>query len=320
MAPTGSPAYATLTDMGGCPSKWVAGSNIYMEGDKVSSEGLVFECRPFPYSLHCGQDGYEPISEGEAWKISWSMVGYCDGTIAPTSSPSFDPAIVSGCPDVWVASTYEADDLVSVVVQNSPEVQFMYKCRGWPHPRYCGQYSPIADGGDQGWEILGRCHGTISPTCSDSYSEECHFTFSLIEGTFLLPGHSQPVSEIGSGMPDVEFVPGLATHLLSGLSAHFRTHDVSAQILRAEITDISDAVVTFNVHIDHLSTVPVETFERAISQALIADSSLSPFVGLPGAAMNDYIRTLPSTSGRALQQNCNNNYPCSVIGYDCLPP
>ena len=171
MAPTGSPAYATLTDMGGCPSKWVKGANKYEEGDKVSAEGLVFECRTFPYSLHCGQDGYEPISEanGEAWKESWSVVGYCDGTIAPTSSPSFDPANVSGCPDVWVAGTYEADDLVSVVVQTSPEVKFVYKCRGWPFSGYCSQFSPIADGGDQGWEIVGKCDGTISPTASPSF-------------------------------------------------------------------------------------------------------------------------------------------------------
>jgi len=174
MAPTGSPDYSTLTNMGGCPSAWEGGANAYEAGDEVSSEGLVFECRAFPSSSHCGQDGYEPISEanGQAWKDAWIVVGYCDGTIAPTTAPSYDPANVGGCPVPWAAGnidTYEVDDLVSVVVQTSPEVKLIYKCKKWPFSFYCGQYSPIDDGGDQGWDVVGKCDGTIAPTASPSF-------------------------------------------------------------------------------------------------------------------------------------------------------
>mmetsp|Transcript_29431 Transcript_29431/g.66001 ORF Transcript_29431/g.66001 Transcript_29431/m.66001 type:complete len:578 (+) Transcript_29431:313-2046(+) len=181
MAPTGSPAFTTLTDMGGCPSKWAAGAT-YEEGDKVSSGGLVFECRAFPFSSHCGQAGYEPISEanGEAWKDAWTVAGYCDGTISPTSAPSFDPANVSGCPVAWAAGNQDAyvgDDLVSVVVQTTPEVKFVYKCKDWPFSGFCGQFSPIADGGDQGWEIVGKCEGSISPTSSPTFD-----SVSLVSG------------------------------------------------------------------------------------------------------------------------------------------
>ena len=140
----------------------------------MSAEGLVFECLAFPQSSHCGQAGYEPISEtnGGAWKEAWTVAGYCDGTISPTSAPSFNPANVGGCPDAWAAgdqNKYGEDDLVSVVVQTSPEVKFVYKCKAWPFSGYCGQFSPEVDGGDQGWDIVGKCEGTVSPTASPSF-------------------------------------------------------------------------------------------------------------------------------------------------------
>merc|ERR1719337_678662 len=50
MSPTASPNFSTLTDAGGCPDAWEAGVNKYEENDKVSKNGLVFQCAAFPSS------------------------------------------------------------------------------------------------------------------------------------------------------------------------------------------------------------------------------------------------------------------------------
>jgi len=88
MSPTGSPAYTTLTDAGGCPDAWEAGVNKYEENDKVSKNGLVFQCAAFPFSGFCGQTGYEPMPDDgtEYWKDAWTVVGYCSGTISVSIS------------------------------------------------------------------------------------------------------------------------------------------------------------------------------------------------------------------------------------------
>lgn len=87
ISPTASPNFSTLTDAGGCPDVWEAGVNKYEENDKVSKNGLVFQCAAFPYSGFCGQVGYEPMPDDgtEFWKDAWTVVGYCSGTISVSS-------------------------------------------------------------------------------------------------------------------------------------------------------------------------------------------------------------------------------------------
>jgi hypothetical protein len=178
IAPTSSPSFVSLPNMGGCPDTWSVKSGIdaYEEGDRVSSGELVYQCKAWPYSGHCGQAGYEPDvnpATPDAWRDAWTVVGYCMGSIGPTSSPSFDPAkSVGACPDDWGRGSntaYEEGDMVSVTVSNTPLRKVAYKCKAWPFSGYCGQFNPTQFGGDQGWTLAGSCLGSIGPTASPSF-------------------------------------------------------------------------------------------------------------------------------------------------------
>ena len=140
-APTSSPNFVALPDMGGCPAVWertIDMADDYNEGDHVSASGLVFQCKPWPYSSHCGQDGYAPGTNPAtpgAWRLAWIAVGHCSGSIAPTNSPIIDNSI-GNCPDEWTRQpndAYEAGDMVSVVVSASPLRKVAYACKQWPY-------------------------------------------------------------------------------------------------------------------------------------------------------------------------------------------
>lgn len=90
MAPSPSPQLSdssTLINYGGCPDVWNGSSEWmlaggYEEGDLVSVDGLVFQCKPWPYALNCGQDGYQPREDPAtpgAWRVSNSdhIIGLC---------------------------------------------------------------------------------------------------------------------------------------------------------------------------------------------------------------------------------------------------
>jgi hypothetical protein len=105
ISPTSSPNYNLVT-FGGCPSEYST-SVHYKAGDLVSSNGVVFRCRPFPYSSWCSHDGYAPHTGSDATRnagsAAWETLGVCDGTMSPTSAPNFDTlADLSGCPMEWV--------------------------------------------------------------------------------------------------------------------------------------------------------------------------------------------------------------------------
>jgi len=174
LTPTAAPSFVTLGDLGGCPEEWSPKMppEGYEEGDRVSSMGMVYSCKAWPMSAHCGQAGYEPnvdpASPG-AWKDAWAVAGYCSGTGVPTASPNFDVANVAVCPGEWVAGTntaYEEGDMVSVSVSTTPIRKVAYKCKAWPYSGYCGQFSPTEYGGNQGWALVGSCNGSIGPTMS----------------------------------------------------------------------------------------------------------------------------------------------------------
>lgn len=57
--PTSAHMYDALEEIAGCPAEYTANTN-YEESDRVSSNGLVYQCKSFPLSRHCSQSGYEP--------------------------------------------------------------------------------------------------------------------------------------------------------------------------------------------------------------------------------------------------------------------
>lgn len=180
ITPTSSPSFVTLENLGGCPDSWMVTSagDAYEENDIVEARGLVFSCRAWPFSGFCGQAGYEPLVDSgtpDAWKDAWELVGFCSGSIGPTSSPNFDELeTVGACPEEWVQGdqlSYEPDDIVSVSVSLSPIKKVVYRCRAWPNSNHCGQHAPDVFGGELGWSLSGSCEGSIGPTSSPSFDE-----------------------------------------------------------------------------------------------------------------------------------------------------
>ena len=94
LAPSSSPNFASLTNLGGCPEEWEAMivGEAYEESDTVSSQDLVFSCKRWPYSTHCGQQGYEPMTNSatpDAWKTAWILTGYSMmGQFRPHPAPT----------------------------------------------------------------------------------------------------------------------------------------------------------------------------------------------------------------------------------------
>jgi hypothetical protein len=143
--------------------------------DKVSVEltathSVVYKCSGDVHqSRYCNQ--YEP---GNDFKLGWNLIGYCDGTIAPTGSPNFSSLAEtgSGCPKEYdVATTYEEGDRVSLVVSDTPDRAVVYECKGWPNGAYCNagpNFAPDSANVNLGWTLKGYCDGTISPTISPS--------------------------------------------------------------------------------------------------------------------------------------------------------
>ena len=89
IAPSSSPVYLALADAGGCPGAY-ASSTSYEQGDRVSKTGLVYQCKEWPMSTHCTEQGYEAdTSVGTSrqildyWKSALTVVGHCIGSIAP---------------------------------------------------------------------------------------------------------------------------------------------------------------------------------------------------------------------------------------------
>ena len=160
----------------GCPSAWVSGT-VYTAGAMVSTGGKSFQCNAYPMSLFCGQTGYEPNTEkfGGAYKLAWTTIGTCVGTLAPTTaSPSVTPVYTVGgaCPAAYAAgATYSAGSKVTTVTAGGKNV---YQCKAFPYSGYCGQagYEPNGTYGSMGWTLLGVCDpvATDSPTAAPTAS------------------------------------------------------------------------------------------------------------------------------------------------------
>ena len=179
ISPTGTPTFDPA-NVSGCPEEFTAGTE-YEPGDKVSvtpqgeDYGKIYQCKSWPAGAHCGQDGYSPANIDSMWKDAWTYVGGCYGTIAPTGTPTFDPANLNGCPEAFDSTvTYEAGDKVSVTPQGE-DYGKIYKCKPWPNNARCNQdgYSPADDEPEQwsqAWTYEGGCYGTISPTQAPTFT------------------------------------------------------------------------------------------------------------------------------------------------------
>ncbi|KAL7527742.1 hypothetical protein ACHAXR_002106, partial [Thalassiosira sp. AJA248-18] len=183
IAPTKSPSFVTLANVGGCPGEYVAGTE-YDENDKISKDGYVYQCKVSPTNLFCGLTGYEP-QIGPSWNDAWDLIGYCNGTITPTTSPIFVNMMdAGGCPSEYSSNEeYQEGDKVS-------HNKFVYECKKAPLSEHCSQngYAPGVLGTSwlEAWTVVGYCDGTIAPTTSPIFVTlvdvgGCHVEFLVGE-------------------------------------------------------------------------------------------------------------------------------------------
>ena len=170
IAPTQAPNFATLTDHLGCPEAY-SDAATYEASDKVSvdldgTNSLVWQCSSdIHLARYCSQN--EPGAG-----LGWTLIGHCNGSMAPTQSPNFATLtdIGSGCPPAYdEAETYESGDVASMVLSSDPERVIVYECKMWPEGAYCNagpNFAPGSDNSDMGWMVKGSCTGTMSPSAA----------------------------------------------------------------------------------------------------------------------------------------------------------
>ena len=87
---TVSPTEATATEgddqvLQGCPPDYTT-SSPYVGGSVVAFEGTIYQCIDGPSYQYCGQYSYRPA--GPYSDVVWNVLGKCDGTYSPTTSPT----------------------------------------------------------------------------------------------------------------------------------------------------------------------------------------------------------------------------------------
>ena len=155
-APTSKPTHAAWSGAG-CPKAWVDGGS-YESGEMAEVDGVAYKCSDAAFvNAWCGNSNYKP-GDSLYWEQAWTLLGSCDGTIAPTSSPVYVSLTdAGGCPDEYVAgSTYEENDKVAV---NG----IVYKCRAWPNSAWCSMdgYEPDGVNSGDAWTRVGYCDGEL---------------------------------------------------------------------------------------------------------------------------------------------------------------
>ena len=151
---TQAPTPTAMWSGEGCPKAWVSNGS-YKEGELAEVDGVVYQCSTSHASVWCGNMNYKP-GDSLYWEESWTVLGSCDGTIAPTTSPNYQSlAHYGGCPDEFVSGTaYEADDKVTVG-------SIVYQCRSWPSSAWCSMYEPGSANSKEAWTIVGYCEGEM---------------------------------------------------------------------------------------------------------------------------------------------------------------
>jgi hypothetical protein len=160
--PTTSPTHP-IWEKVGCPEAFDDSlATTYSEAQVVENNGVVYECKPWPQTARCNQNGWQP-GTGDFWEEAWVVLGSCEGTIAPTGSPTRELLPLwanSGCPDEYDSSiAYDAGAVVSAYGLR------VFECKPWPDTGFCQMFGPEDEvNGSLGWTTVGGCQGTLSPT------------------------------------------------------------------------------------------------------------------------------------------------------------
>ena len=167
--------------------------SITAEGETY---GKIYQCKGWPASGFCKLAEYKPASDGSThdgqpiWTNAWDYVGGCTGTIAPTGSPVFQSLPAwdkEGCPEEYVPNfAYKAEDYVSLSKNEDNTYGVVWQCKNAMTAQWCQQeaYAPGTPNGDQAWDKVGHCDGTMSPTSQPTlFTDPCQFKYKLATAT-----------------------------------------------------------------------------------------------------------------------------------------
>ena len=108
------------------------------------------------------------------------MVGYCQGSMSPTQSPSFqDLKVIGACPEEHsLGQGYEDGDMVAFKLSSSPLRTIVMKCKPFPYSGYCNQagFEPGSEYSHFAWNTIGACEGSLAPSSAPvPYTGACTF-------------------------------------------------------------------------------------------------------------------------------------------------
>jgi len=176
-------------NLGVCPTPYSLG--VPQQGDIVSNNGVVYQCKFSVSGLHCPQAGYEPgvahshdVNGLPLWSYVWDVLGTCSGSapaptpvvvpvpaaptpiIVPVSAPATPPptapptttAALTNCDGVGVWSdttVYSSGDVVRAGDDK-------YKCKPHPASLWCSliTYAPGFSAPGyymHAWDLVGTC-------------------------------------------------------------------------------------------------------------------------------------------------------------------
>jgi len=198
ITPTAAPQFTALSKWvkEGCPPEYVPNNSAYKPEDYVSvpknednTYGVVWQCKNAMTAPWCQNEGYAPGTQhgGQAWE----KVGYCDGTISPTVSPT---PFTGPCQFKYKLETTDGGEYVILqagswqkggttiatggtaldlykpgnLVRNGDDAR---KCNNYPYSFYCDAWSPFVNDDSSVYNPTLSRQGWAKATCENVASK-----------------------------------------------------------------------------------------------------------------------------------------------------
>ena len=150
------------------PTAYAAGER-YREGARVERDGKVYACKPWPYSGHCGQAGYEP-GTGVAWQDAW----------APAEPCAHEPP----APDLTVIAYYlRPSDLPYRQEYYDAMVKAMTEAQAWYEQKLGYTFRVEYRTAVGASHLAMRCGAEPSEECAADVSLTPYYWNSMVEAT-----------------------------------------------------------------------------------------------------------------------------------------
>ena len=143
----------------------------YNPSQLASRDGLIYECKPFPFNGWCGD--YEPGNTAKPWGDAWILVGECFDNGPPLQEEIMEEQSAAAAVENNLDAAYTVDGLPpcsisppfsTVEVYYAEDIVFsngmIYKCQADPAAAWCslGGYEPGSGMyWNMAWEVVGDC-------------------------------------------------------------------------------------------------------------------------------------------------------------------